>query len=397
MSPFGAAAMHYLPYDPTRDEPQFTEAQAAAFDVAIEHMQPVIENAGIDNIRVVRDESTCAGGLFILPIAQQWHGRSLPTACIAAVGVAPHMRARGFAGLMMREALREARGQGMALSTLYPASVSLYRKFGYELAGSRFHAIIETASIPQFSRVLNVLPLTTADEADVDSCYQRWSAESHGQVCRNRYLWRQIQHRRGQDALGFCIREEGDVTGYLYYRQQRIGDVHHQRMIITDIAYTTAAAARRLLTFMADHRSLVRDIFLPTGPNEPILSLLPEQSYELSLYVHWMTRILDVPAALSQRGWPATANGELQLAITDDLFDDNTNRFILSLKDGVAIVEPGGDGRIQLDVRALASLYTGYASARHLATIGKLTADAADIAIADTLFTSPYPWMRDQF
>ncbi len=392
--------MDYLPYDPGRDEPQLTAAQSAAFDVNPEHMALVIQKASHENIRVVREERNLAGGLFILPFGQWFMGRCVPTDGIAAVAVAPHMRGRGAAGRMMRGVLREARERGTPLSALFPASVTLYRKFGYELAGSRFSANLPTASIPRFehnAKDADIRPIIESDVNEIRENQQTWTASGHGQLRRIDYLWNHIKHRRGQDALGFCVRENGRITGHIYYRQERAEDVHHQRMIVTDLAYTTPAAAQRLLTFMSDHRSLVQEVLLPTGPNESILTLFPELTFKLTLDIHWMIRILDASAALQQRGYPPATNGRLHLDITDDLFTENAGRFVLNLSNGTPTVENGGDGSFKLDIRTLASLYTGFSTATELATIGKIETTAEQAALADTIFAAPYPWMRDQF
>lgn len=392
--------MEYLPYNPDRDEPQFTAAQSAAFDVAPEHMGPLIDKATPERIRVVRENNTVVGGLFILPFGQWWQGHCVPTAGIAAVAVAPHMRGRGVAGTMMRGALREARDQGTPLSALYPASVSLYRKFGYELAGSRFFATIRTTSIPRFgqdSADVALLPITESDEEEIQNHQQTWAADHHGHLRRIDYLWNSVMQRRGQKALGFCVREKDNITGHIYYRQERSGNVHHQRMIVSDLAYSTPAAAKQLLTFISDHRSLIKEVSLPTGPNETILALFPELQYKLALDIHWMVRILDVPAAFQMRGYPETANGTLHFDIADDLFPENTGKFILNLVNGTPTIEQGGDGTLQLDIRTLTSLYTGFSTATDLAAIGKVKTTPDQATIANSIFAAPYPWMRDQF
>jgi predicted acetyltransferase len=60
-------------------------------------------------------------------------------------------------------------------------------------------------------------------------------------------------------------------------------------------------------------------------------------------------------------------------------------------------VRPGGDGRLRLDVRALAPLYSGHLSPHALHAVGALEADEGSLAVAAALFGGPAPAMPDMF
>ena len=62
-------------------------------------------------------------------------------------------------------------------------------------------------------------------------------------------------------------------------------------------------AGLRLLTFLADHRSVGRNLMFFRAPNDPLLALPAEQEYEAKLLFHWFLRIVDVPKALEARGY----------------------------------------------------------------------------------------------
>ncbi len=82
----------------------------------------------------------------------QWFGGSrVPCAGVASVAVLPEYRGRGVAGALMTQLLQHRRGQGDAVSTLYPANAQLYRRLGYEFAGLRpeFRAPWQTCRRPK--------------------------------------------------------------------------------------------------------------------------------------------------------------------------------------------------------------------------------------------------------
>ena len=159
----------------------------------------------------------------------------------------------------------------------------------------------------------------------------------------------------------------------------------------------TPRAARRLLSFLGDHRSLAREVCWSGSPSDPLLLLFEEQSYGVKLLFHWMLRVLDVPVALESRGYPAGVRGALHLEIEDPLFPSNSGRFLLEVEDGQGRVRAGGEGKLRLDVRALAPLYTGLLSPAALQAVGKLDADEGSLGLASALFAGPAPTMTDMF
>lgn len=117
----------------------------------------------------------------------------------------------------------------------------------------------------------------------------------------------------------------------------------------------------------------------------------------MKLLYHWMLRVLDVPAALQARGYPAGFSGALHLDVDDDLFPENRGRFVLEVENGEAEVRPGGDGDVKLHVRALAPLYSGFLLPSALQLAGVLQADEDSLRTATTLFSGPPPAMPDMF
>ena len=92
----------------------------------------------------------------------------------------------------------------------------------------------------------------------------------------------------------------------------------------------------------------------------PFTLLLPEQTPKIVEQETWMLRIIDVPSALSKRGYPKKLEAELHLDVRDDLINANNGKFCLKVSQGQGEVSQGGKGNFQLDIRSLASVYTGF-------------------------------------
>ena len=160
----------------------------------------------------------------------------------------------------------------------------------------------------------------------------------------------------------------------------------------------TERAGRRLLAFLGDHGGVGRNLSWRTSPTDPALLLIPEARYRMSQYQCWMTRIVEIAAALEARGYPAGLESELVLRVSDNILTANSGSFALRVADGRGTVErqAGGAG-LDIDIRALAALYTGHRSPQQLEIVGGLSGDPADLAKAEAIFAGPAPWLTEMF
>lgn len=352
---------------------------------------------GRQNFRVVREGGTIVGGLAIIRMGQYFGGQCVPMAGIAAVGIAPWMRGRGAARLLMESTLRELRGDGSAISTLYPATQTLYRAVGYELAGSQFEITLPLDAIHVREKAVTVRPIEPRDEPALEAMYEEYAAHRPGHLARNDVMWTRIRSPRGKTADGFLFEEAGRMAGYVYFRQKNARFKPYS-LQISDMLATTPAATRGLLSFLAEHRSVGQDAIWHGYPIDPILASLPEMTWKSRPRLHWMVRVLDVKSALEARGYPASTNDTLHFDIEDDLLGENAGQWTLRIENGRGHVTQGGHGALKLTVRALAALYTGFMSAHDLAALGWLrTSDTNALSLAAGAFAGPPPWMGDGF
>jgi predicted acetyltransferase len=125
--------------------------------------------------------------------------------------------------------------------------------------------------------------------------------------------------------------------------------------------------------------------------------LMFEHRHQTRLLMTWMLRIVDVPRALEERGYPQSLTERIDFEIEDDVVPENTGRFVLEVEAGRGHVRRGGRGVVRLTARALAPLYSGRASPQDLVAAGQLDANAATIRRLAPVFAGPAPWMADTF
>jgi predicted acetyltransferase len=351
---------------------------------------------GQENLRVYRERERVDAGLWFVPMGQWFGGRSVPMTGVGAVGVMPEARGRGLALRVMTEALQELHEARVPLSTLYPAAQALYRKVGYEQAGCRFQATLSPDRIAVRERSVAVREATMEDRPAIEKTYAAHARTLDGHLDRGSFIWDRVYSWRDQEATGYLIEEEGRLTGYAYLlaRPQEAGGFDLQ---LTDLVAVTAAAGLKLWSLLAAHRSMSREISWFSGPNHPLLLLLPEQSYRIKLQLAWMMRIVDVIGALEARGYPSEVQTELHLEVEDDLLEGNRDRFVLEVAGGRGHARCGGSGALKVDIRALSALYSGFYTPWTLAVAGGVEGDTRDLGRAAGVFGGATPWMPDMF
>jgi predicted acetyltransferase len=351
----------------------------------------------ICNVRVVSRGGKIVGGLGVVPKGQFFGGRSVPMAGIAGVAVRPEHRGAGAALAMMRAMLLEQRARGVPLSTLYASTSHLYRRAGYERAGWRLSFEVATRDIPrQADSALEIRPVRDGDQPALEACYRERAARTNGHLDRSRYNWMRIQLPHKRTSRGWLAERDGRVESFVYIVFDRRPD-GFQVADLTDLTCATADGARAMARFLGGLRSMTRLMTWHSGLSDPFIALFSEQSYSTRLHEQWMLRITDVPGALAARGWPAGLDVEIHLEVADDVIPENAGRWILRIADGRGQVESGGRGDVRIDVRALASLYSSFMTARELAACDLIDAPAAALATVETAFCGATPWMPDMF
>ena len=405
------AASGYGPPQGERELAAYAEVASACFDVSEEDARAWFERGDTRNLRLLRRGDAVAAGLLLVPMGQWFGGRSVPMTGIAGVGVPAERRGQGAAVALVRAALAELRAGGVALSTLYPATTTLYRRAGFETAGGRYAIELRLHELRARGpdRALVARRATPADEPAIAEVAAEVARHGAGQLDRGPYIWRRVRQPRGRIVRDIVIEGSDGLEGYAYLSQREVprAEGHEYELVAPDAAAITPAAGRRLLALLADHAGIAKRAVLYGGPTHPLLLQLSERHYGVTLVDPWMLRIVDVRAALEGRGWPAGLSAELRLELGDDVLPENAGTWTLSVSQGegratrAAAGAASGRGprapALKLDVRGLSPLYSGHLSPGQLRQAGLIEGDAAAFELAAALFAGPAPAMSDMF
>jgi predicted acetyltransferase len=359
------------------------------------------------------DGGRLVGTALYHDMRQWWRGRAVRMAGVAGVKVAPEYRGQGAGRALMTALVEEMAERGYPISALYPATMPIYQSLGWEIAGHRHEAVLPARALSTMARpdpaaVTKIRRAGPDDAAEVLEVIGRSHRDARdcGPVTWDEDTVRRWLTRPGRyadkDRYAYLA-----ADGFLGYRWRGGG---HAQIFVDRVAACSAATTRALWAVVASNSSVAEKAYAQVGPSDPLWWMLREQDANIAERYSWMLRLLDAPAAIAARGFPAT-DIAVPLAITDDLRPANSGRWELTVQAGTgrlirdrtglvpASPTAGSSGRqapLALGARGLAALYAGtpVATLRRagLAEGGSPDADAAlDGAFAAT------PFMLDDF
>ena len=210
---------------------------------------------GHDNVRVMREGRDVQGALLLIPMGQFFGGRSVPMMGVAGVGIAVASRGRGVGTALMAATARELYDRGVAISTLYPATETLYRRAGWAQAGTRFRVRVPIGNLPREGRSLAVRDFTEPDRAAVEALYAERACNLDGWLDRGAYVWKRVFQPREGRARGYVVEGDRRPEGYVAFYSGPYVERRNE-IVVTDMMAATALARDRILALLADHTSL---------------------------------------------------------------------------------------------------------------------------------------------
>ncbi|MFI8893875.1 GNAT family N-acetyltransferase [Streptomyces paradoxus] len=348
-------------------------------------------------ILALAEDGRPVGTAATYPFELTLPGQSLvPVPGVTAVGVLPSHRRQGVLSAMMRHQLTELRARGESLSVLLASEALIYGRFGYgpatytaQLKIPRHKAALaapRARGVAGGAAAGSVEVLRRAECGEIlEGVYDRYRRAQPGALSRPHRWW---ALRAGQPPVSPAPRyvavhrdAEGVPDGYASYAIES-GTLTVDETIATDDAVFTALAR-----FVLEHDLVSKVVFKQVPSDHPLRWQFADfRAGEVSGDMDWLwVRLLDVPRALTARGW--FTDGELVLDV-DDPFLGEHDRYLLTVQDGKADCVPTDrEPDLSLDIRDLGSLYLGGTAPSTLTRAGHIRAHHPGAAtLADNLF-----------
>jgi predicted acetyltransferase len=380
------------------------DAQAFGDSTAGVSIDRSVARTRVEELRVLEEDGTRLGLLLARGQPVRWGGRPVPASQLSGLSVPAEHRGRGVATELLRAHLAELHERGAAISTLFPAAVALYRRAGYEYAGTvtLYEAAARHLPVgwPEGWRARSV---PSDDPAPLAEPFARVVRERNGQVERDADWWRHflLADRGSGPPQAFVVDGPDGPDGWaiLNVSSDLAASEVRTSVQVVDWGAASEPGWRSLLTLAAGFSSLAATVHWKGPDPEPLALLVAEQDIRQLRQDRWMARVVDVPGAFAARGYPSGLRGRITIAVSDDScpWVDGTWTIEVDGGEGKA-VRVGDDASLRTTAAGLAALYAGYHDPRDLASLGVVGGlGPAEIEFLQALHAGPKPWSADYY
>ncbi|EJJ28125.1 GNAT family N-acetyltransferase [Rhizobium sp. CF142] len=368
------------------DLPYIVDAYRLAFAFDEARTTNYVSMVGLEHFRVLEVDGLQAAVWALLPSGHWLGGKAVPAANIAHVAISPEHRGTGLAGVLLEAACKDAMRAGALIASLFASSRPVYRKAGFNLAGSE---IIYEAETAQLYRVREEAASTRLDLEKVGvlrDIYDRSCRIDAGRLDRSDAHWNCLLDRSSSIPSAFVF---GQNDGYVL-----LDTADPDCLVLRDYASLNGSASRQILKFLGSFSTVYPRVRWHGAPHDPLIFALPDKGWHLTHQEEFLLKLLDPAEALSRRGY-ACADMHFSL----EIHGQDIEHLSVSIVDGIASVNQDRHAAMTVSIAAiqLPSLYTGFRSAAFLRHAGGLDGPDEAIMMLDRAFAGPAPWVGEHF
>ena len=338
------------------------------------------------------DGSELVSQLAVYPLKMNVYGRVCPIGFVTSVCTYPEYTGKGIMKRLMHRSLSHMREKKQPLALLYPYSIPLYRKLGWEIISNKNSYTVKDRQIPSGAKAPGFVRRVSWDSVDLMSLHSQFAQATHGCLFRNSLAWEEYWRWDEDDTVvAVYYSAEKSPLGYMVYLIKE--DVMH----IKEMIYLNYEAQRGLWEYIRAHDSMIDEVRGNSYYSELIAFDMDDGDIREVVRPYIMGRIVDVdqffrlyPCA------PAAKETRIAFEITDPFLECNNRTFPVRFCGGQCSVEPGeADYKVRMSIATLTTLLLGYKTAAQLWRTERICASEKAIACLDEVLLHVAPYISD--
>lgn len=295
------------------------------------------------------------------PFTMLWGDHAVPVGGIASVATAVEHRHAGLARSLMLDALYRLRESGVGWSALWPFSGPFYRRLGWERCHTDLLCEGALTDLPRGGG------FAAAELRPREALYRAWAARWNGPLERTEEWWGRRLFHFGTPTLAYEVPDRGFL-----HLQLQPGE---PAVKVLDFLWRDAEAARALLGCLRGFAAQAAR-WEWVAPRDA--ALLDVDLVQARVRPGLMLRVVDVRLAF--QALQPSGSGGVRLKVEDDVLPWNDGCFEVAWSQGQVTVAPCDGWDVQLDVRALAQVLSGFVAPRVAVLDGRAVGDAEPLA-----------------
>lgn len=373
---------------------QVTEAELAETgwkdDEIKQSKFPVLERA--DVLGCFNGEELVAQ-FAVYPLDMNIYGQKYEVGFVTSVCTYPEYTGHGIMKKLMKKSLTRMKQSSKSFALLYPYSIPLYRRLGWEIISNKMTYVVKDTQIPTKISEPGYVRRVQWNDRQFMELHARFAEKTHGCLYRNNLAWEEYFRWDEDDTMVAIYYTTDDIPcGYMVYLIS--SDIMH----IKEMIYLNREAQLGLWEYIHAHDSMIDEVRGNNYYSEPIAFELDDSDIKETIRPYAMGRIIDIEQFIQQyKCDPDGPGGCFCFEIEDELLPWNNKTFVVTFKEGKCELDSGMTPQfhMKMSIGTFTTLLMGYKTAEKLLHMGKIEATADAAGKLDDILYQEIPYVSD--
>ena len=328
----------------------------------------------------------------VYPLDMNIFGVRYAVGFVTSVCTYPEYTGHGIMKRLMVQGLTRMRESHKSFALLYPYSIPLYRRLGWEIISNKMTYVVKDTQIPRENKEPGYVRRVEWDDKQFMELHTRFAEKTHGCLYRNDLAWEEYWRWDEDDTVvAVYYSKEGTPYGYMVYLIN--SDVMH----IKEMIYLNREAQLGLWEYIYAHDSMIDEVRGNNFYSEPIAFELEDSDIKETVRPYIMGRIVDIEQFFEgYRCDPDEPPACFRFEIEDELLPWNNGEFTVLFEAGKCKVLSEKKGYpMKMSIGTLTTLLLGYKTAEKLYGMDRIMASREAVERLDDVLFHSIPYVSD--
>ena len=350
---------------------------------------PVLERA---DVLGCFDGDYLVSQFALYPLKMNIYGNVFPVGFVTSVCTYPEYSGKGIMKKLMYKCLKHMKENHRPFALLYPYSIPLYRKLGWEIISNKISYTVTDRQIPAKAEAEGFVRRVEWENPDFRNLHTQFAQVTHGCLFRNSLAWEEYWKWDEDDTVvAVYYSSDASPRGYMVYL------IKNNIMYIKEMIFLNREAQLGLWEYIRAHHSMINEVHGNTYYNEPIAFEMDDGDIREVIKPYIMGRIVDVEQFFENYKCDEDAeNTRIAFEVTDDFLKWNNRTFTVDFNNGkCTIIKESADFHVKTSIATLTTLLIGYKTAAQLLRMERIEADSDTIDRLDDVLMHEQPYISD--
>ena len=315
-----------------------------------------------------------------------------PVGFVTSVCTYPEHTGHGIMKRLMIQSLTRMRENHRPFALLYPYSIPLYRRLGWEIISNKMTYIVKDTQIPRKIQEPGYVRRVEWNDRQFMDLHTKFAQKTHGCLYRNNLAWEEYWRWDEDDTkVAIYYSSSDEPYGYMVYL------INNDIMHVKEMISLNHEAQRGLWEFIHAHDSMIDEVRGNNYYSESIAFELDDSDIKETIRPYSMGRIIDVAEFFKSYACdPDEPDVCIRFEIEDELLPWNNDSFTFFFEKGHCVpTDREPDHVMKMTIASLTTLLLGYKTASKLYEMARIETTPQTVECLDDLLFHHIPYVSD--